>query len=182
MPIVEDSEAEEREPELVGATERPIELTGKPETVTVDIDRGAAEAALGAAAAKPEHVYLSVDDIEGERNPGTVYGLYVNLPDEASPAVAESHHAGNVSFFGIERARNPRGDEQPHNLQMTTEITDLARALEADGEWSGDRVEVSFRPLGLIPDDRPELAHALPESVSESDPPVRIGRVSILYS
>jgi len=86
-----------------------------------------------------------------------------------------------VSFFGIERARNPRGDEQAHTLRVTVEITELVRELAGEGEWDGQHVSVTFRPFGLIPEDRPELAHALPESMSSSDPPVTIGRVSVSY-
>ena len=32
-----------------------------------------------------------------------------------------------------------------------------------------------------LPADQPELAHALPEEISTSDPPVSIGRVSLSY-
>jgi tyrosinase len=96
--------------------------------------------------------------------------------------VAESHHAGNVSFFGVERARNPRGDEQAHSLRVMQDITELAAALAARGEWDGTHVNVTFRPFGLIPPDRPDLAHALPDETTSSDPPVTIGRVSILYA
>jgi hypothetical protein len=95
--------------------------------------------------------------------------------------VAESHHAGNVSFFGVERARNPRGDEHPHSLRVVQDITELAQSLAAQGQWDGQHVEVTFRPLGLIPHDRPDLAHALPGDVTDADPPVTIGRVAIFY-
>jgi tyrosinase-like protein/polyphenol oxidase-like protein len=174
---------EAREPELVGASEKPVQLVGGPATVSLRIDGQAHADALAAAKVdEPGHIYLSVEDIEADQNPGTVYGIYVNLPDGASPEVAESHHAGNVSFFGVERARNPRGDEQAHSLRVMQDITELAAALAARGEWDGTHVNVTFRPFGLIPPDRPDLAHALPDETTSSDPPVTIGRVSILYA
>lgn len=172
--------AQAPEPELVGASDAPLQLVGSPAAVAFEIDPRAADAVLGGAQ-QPAHVYLSVEDIEADRNPGTVYGIYVNLPDGASPQVAEAHYAGNVSFFGIERAANPRGDEHAHSLRVTHEITELTRALAAQGQWDGRHVSVAFRPFGLIPPDQPELAHALPETISSSDPPVTVGRVSILY-
>jgi tyrosinase len=182
MNTADNSPLQEPEPELVGASEHPIKLTGLPQTVTVDIDRRAATTALETiGAARPEHIYLSIEDIEGETNPGTVYGFYINLPADPSPAEVERRHAGNVSFFGIERARHPRGDEQAHNLQLTREITKLASELAQEGQWDEERVAVTFRPLGLIPYDRPEHAHALPEQLSGQEPPVTIGRVSVLY-
>ena len=177
-------EPPEPEPELVGASEAPVQLVGVPASVSVSIDQQAHKAAIeatGAGAGEPGRILLSVEDIEAEKNPGTVYGIYLNLPADAAPDVAESHHAGNVSFFGVERARNPRGDEHAHSLRVVQDITDLVQSLAAQGQWDGQHVEVTFRPLGLIPHDQPELAHALPQAMTDADPPVTIGRVAIFY-
>ena len=175
-------EPPEGEPELVGASDTSVRLVGGPASVALQIDPQAHEAALAATGATaPQRILLSVEDIEAEQNPGAVYGIYVNLPAGASPDVAEGHHAGNVSFFGVERARNPRGDEHAHSLRVVHDITELTQSLAAQGEWDGRHVEVTFRPLGLIPHDQPELAHALPDEVTDADPPVTIGRVAIFY-
>jgi tyrosinase len=171
----------EPEPELLGASEAPLQLVGTPAAVGVPIDhRSTSQLARAVRPDDPSHVYLSIDDIDAERNPGTVYGVYVNLPDGASPEEAERHHAGNVSFFGVERARNPRADEHPHSVRVVHDITELSGRLQAAGEWDPQHVHVTFRPLGLIPPDEPQLAHAVAEAPSEPDPPVTIGRVSIL--
>jgi tyrosinase len=179
---VSGPEPPEAEPELVGASETPVRLVGAPTSVALQIDPQSHEAALAATGATaPQRILLSVEDIEAEQNPGTVYGIYVNLPADASADVAESHHAGNVSFFGVERARNPRGDEHAHSLRVVHDITELTQSLAGQGEWDGRHVEITFRPLGLIPPDQPELAHALPDQVTDADPPVTIGRVAIFY-
>ena len=179
---VSAAEPPEREPELVGASETPVRLVGGPASVSLQIDPQAHQAALAAlGVGEPSSILLSVEDIEAERNPGTVYGIYLNLPVDAPAEVAEAHHAGNVSFFGVERARNPRGDEHAHSLRVVNDITELAQSLAQQGQWDGRNVDVTFRPLGLIPHDRPELAHALPEGVTDADPPVTIGRVAIFY-
>jgi tyrosinase len=176
-----EQEEQPAQPELVGASEQPLQLVGSPAGVEVEIDQQAHAAIVADAGGEPSHIYLNVEDIEGEENPGSVYGIYVNLPPDASPQTAEQHHVGNVSFFGIERARHPRGDEQPHGLRVSVEITDLVRRLQSEGTWDPQHVGVTFRPLGLVPPDQPELAHALPEESSTSDPPVTIGRVSLSY-
>jgi tyrosinase len=182
MMIAGDSE-DEPQPELVGASEQSLQLVGVPANVALEIDATARDAVLASTGrAEPDHIYLSVDDIDGEKAPETVYGVYVNLPEGADGEDAESYQAGSLSFFGLERARNPRGDEQAHMLRFTREITKLAERLAAKGEWDGQHVNVTFRPLTLIPHDQPELAHALPESMSDSDPPVTLGRVSIFYA
>jgi tyrosinase len=169
------------EPELVGASLEPIKLVGVPATTSFVIDEHAASQVL-AGKSQPSHVYLSVDDVEGDKNPGTVYGIYLNLPDHSNTATVEAHHAGTLSFFGLERAQNPRGDEQRHSFRVVHPITQLVQELSGHGEWDGKEVSVTFRPIGLIPHDQPQLAHALPEEMTDSDPPVTIGRVSILYA
>ena len=183
MTAMSPSSDEEPEPELVGASDTPVQLVGAPASVSFETDSKASQVVLAQSdSGEPSHVYLSVEDIEADKNPGTVYGLYVNLPGDPSPQTAESHHAGNVSFFGVERARDPRGDEHAHSLRFVHEITALTQRLASQGEWDGQHVTVTFRPFGLIPPDRPELGHALPQTASTSEPPVTIGRVSILFS
>jgi hypothetical protein len=61
------------------------------------------------------------------------------------------------------------------------DITELTKTLAAQGQWDGRDVQVTFRPLGLVPPDQPELGHALPDAVTDADPPVTIGRVAIFY-
>jgi tyrosinase len=174
------------ERELVGASEQAVQLVGAPAKVRVAIDTRARERfleSLPSAEARPRRVFLHVEDIEAERNPGTVYGVYVNLPDDAPAEQAPAHHAGNVSFFGIERTRDPRGDEPGHGLRATMDITALANDLAARNAWDDDQLDVTFRPLGLIPPEQPgpELEAALRPEARREDPPVRIGRVSVFY-
>jgi tyrosinase len=164
------------EPQLVGASEQSLELVGAPASISIPIDGEAASEPIAAN----QHVYLNVEDIEGESNPGTVYGVYANLPAGAPPDLEAAHHVGNVSFFGIERAQNPQGDEPAHNLRVAADITGLARELEARGEWVGHTLVVTFRPLTLVPPEVPD-EHDPVRPPTGKDTPIRIGRVSIFY-
>ena len=92
--------------------------------------------------------YLDVEDIEAEHDPGTVYGVYVNLPEEPTADDLAAHHVGNVSLFGVERARNPRGDEHAHGLHLSMEITDVLDRLAAEGTWQ-DGQRLTREPLRI---------------------------------
>ena len=164
------------EPEMIGASQRGLELVGAPASVSILIDGQAAKQATAAA----RHIYLNVEDIEGDTNPGTVYGIYANLPEGAPPDLEAAHHVGNLSFFGIERARNPRGDEASHGLRVAVDITPLARELQARGQWEGHTLIVTFRPLTLTPPEVPDEQDPV-RPPSGNDTPVRIGRVSVFY-
>jgi tyrosinase len=169
-------------PEIVGASEAPVRLVGTRAGVTVAIDPRAKRAALAEVAGEaPNRVLLNVEDIEAETNPGSVYGVYVNLPENATGDQEAAHYAGNVSFFGAERARNPRGDEHSHGLRVAMDITGLVHDLRARGQWDDKQIQVTFRPLGLIPPEEPAVADAMREESAEEDPPVSIGRVSVFY-
>lgn len=163
------------ERQLIGTSEESIVLVGETVSVPVPIDPQAAQ-----PMAPSQRAYLNVEDIEGESSPGTPYGVYANLPEDASAELEAAHHVGNISFFGIERAREPAGDEPAHNLRSSFDVTALARDLEAHDEWAGHALLVTFRPLTLTP---PEIAdeNDLVQSPAHEDRPIRIGRVSVFY-
>lgn len=168
---------------MVGATDEPVTLVGNAVTVAVPIDERATSALATARLAAPlEHrAFLEIDDIEAERNPGAVYGVYINLPDDPTPQVLAEHHVGNISLFGIERSRNPRGDEHAHGLHLSMEITGVLNRLAADGSWSeGGRVDASFRPVSLLSPADGTADMAIDQS--HPDLPVTLGRVSVHYS
>ena len=169
---------------LVGATAEPIRLVGETARVPVTVDERVTES-LRADDRLAEHqhrAYLDVEDIEAERNPGTVYGVYVNLPEEPTADDLAAHHVGNVSLFGVERARNPRGDEHAHGLHVSMEITDVLDRLAAEGNWQdGQRLDVTFRPIALVEPsaDAPQFEIAPP---AHPDLPITIGRVSVHFA
>ena len=109
--------------------------------------------------------------------------MYVNLPAQPGDADLAAHHVGNVALFGVERARNPRGDQQPHGLRASLEITGLLNSLAADGSWQdGHQLAVTLAPITLEPPPgQPDLAAQLAVT-AHPDLPVTIGRISVYYA
>ena len=170
---------------LIGASEEPVRLIGEPTRVRVNIDERSAQSLQRAAVAPTlrHRAFVDVEDIEAERNPGTIYGVYVNLPDDPTPQDLEEHHVGNISLFGVERARDPRGDAHGHGLKVSMEVTDLLDRLAAEGKWTdGQQLDVTFRPIELeAPEDQPDVAGEIAAATAHPDGPVTIGRVSVHY-
>jgi tyrosinase len=167
------------DPKFVGATEKTVTLTGDAARIPVEIDQRANEEAAEASRRfDPRHVYLNLEDIEAERNPGSVYGIYVNLPEDPSPEQLEAHHAGNLSFFGIERTQDPRKDEHPHKLRISVEVGGLLDSVSEEG-WDGQKVDVALLPLGLLPPEGASDEVAREMRPSGEDPPVHLGRISV---
>jgi len=116
--------------------------------------------------------FLDLDDIDAQRNPGVVYGVYVNLPPNPSADDLEGHRIGNLSLFGIERARDSRGDRTGHTMHLSMEVTDWLDKWAADGRWTdGEHLEITLRPIML--DDGDSAPHP--------DTPVDVGRVSLHF-
>ena len=166
----------DRPPELVGATEAPLTLEGRAEQVAIPLSEPAGPALL-ADVGEPARVYVNVEGIRGDRNPGLSYAVYVNLPDDRDPGTAERHHVGNLSFFGIERAQDVDVDHPGgHGLRYVFDITELANELREQGRWDPAQVSVTFEPIRPL---APPGAAA--EEPAETAPPVQIGRVGIYY-
>lgn len=168
------------DPEMVGASEQPVVLTGTRASVDVSIDRRAVEARARdrADAAGPQHIYLNLEDIEAERAPAVAYEVYI----AADPASTEApRYIGNVSFFGIEHySRTDLDDDVPHGFRRTFDITGRVEEMRAESAWNEERVVVSFRPVGMLPPPD-AAAEDTAESRAVGAQPVRIGRVSIFH-
>jgi tyrosinase len=171
------------QPKVVGANAEGVTLVGDSTGVTVGIDPRASDDVLAATGeSDPRRLYVNIEEIEGEVNPGSVYAVYVNLPADAGESTREAHYVGNVSFFGIERAPKPSDDEHGHSLNLSYEIGEQLRKLNDGKDWGGEQIKLSFEPLGLEPAEGVSGEAAVAELAEQpaEDPPVQIGRVSLV--
>lgn len=169
--------------EIVGASDRSVELVGGADTVRVVVDERALEPMrVQTFAGTREHrAFLDLDDIEAEHNPGVIYGIYLQLPDGPSESDLSTHHIGNVSLFGVERARTPVGDEHAHSLHLSIDITEMLDELAESRKWSdGRQLNVTFRPITLTVPADTDVEDTC--AAGHEDDPVRVGRVSIHYA
>jgi hypothetical protein len=130
---------------------------------------------LGESSDEPgPRMHLNVADIEGTRNPGIVYGVYLNLPERATEDDRDRHLAGVLSFFGIEQA-NPANaaaaGREAHGMRYSFDVTDLVERLRGEPGWNADRLQVSVLPVD--DSDLPDEAGA------DRAEPVRVGTVSL---
>jgi tyrosinase len=167
---------DEQPAEKVGATDEPVLLAGAQSAETsfqVSAPTGPVAQMLSDEAREPR-TYLNVE-VEGEKNPGLVYGVYVNLPP-GEPAEQESpHYVGALPFFGIETTVPEEAEEEaPHRLRYVFDITPTVAELTAKGHWNPDELHVTFAPV-VGPDTRPGL---LGEAEAEPSP-VHVTHVSL---
>jgi tyrosinase len=169
---------------MVAATDRPVDLVGDPVAVTLAVPsstQGLLQAAVDAAGEQP--IYLNVENLEAERNPGVIYGVYLNMPPDDRDADRVVHHVGNVAPFGIEQMNDrDRAHDGESGSRHTFEVASQVDALRKAGAWDPTAVMVTFELVTPLP---PPGDEGLMESIVAEQrefaagTPLRIGRVSL---
>jgi tyrosinase len=166
------------EPKFVGASREPLPLTGEEAEATVRIDpRGREEVFEAVAPEGPTRLYLNLEDIRAEDDAGSVYGVYLNLPEKPSQEDRLRRYVGNVSFFGIEETGDPPGDSQPHGMRASFEVGPVVQKLQEETDWDQDEdpLRVTLAPIVA---EQVEGVRAAPPGARKHSP-VHIGRISV---
>ena len=160
-----------RPPELAGATEAPVVLVGEPISVSLTIPASSRSMVERAAADQTRHLFVGIEDIEAEQDPGLAYAVYIEGPQ------GRRYHIGNLSFFGIQLMNDP---DRPHTgapgFRHTFDATAAADMLRLQGAFDPGSMTIRFEPIRVLPPPGQEPAADLPRSPAL---PVRIGRVSL---
>jgi tyrosinase len=161
-------------PEMVGATDQPIVLTGKTESASVPVTPPAGPGRARGGAAAPDRVYLNIENITGDGEP-TSYAVYVNLPPNADPAEHRDLFAGILPMFGVAEATRADGAHPGSGLQYSLEVSRVVRTLEARNDWNPATVRVTFVPR------RRSVASESSRAAGAADP-IQVGRVSVYFA
>jgi tyrosinase len=91
-----------------------------------------------------KRIYLLVDGLMADRQPGVSYDVYLDPAERASGKHDAAHLAGTINFFG---AVMPEGARKMSKPQFSFDVTDILRGLSRLGPL-GERVTVSVVPHG----------------------------------
>lgn len=73
-----------------------------------------------------KQIYLAVDRLTTDEQPGTGYNVYLELPKNVSPQVATGHYVGSINFFHAHPATKTH---DAHALGYVFDVTELAASL-----------------------------------------------------
>jgi tyrosinase len=144
---------DQRQPELAGANEGPIDITSGNRTIVSMAESAFAESVASAA---PSKVYLNLENVTGSGENGNFY-VYVDLPDDGR----EPAFVGMLSTFGVERATKSEDMHGGSGISLVLDISEAAAELGIN-QGNLDRLRVTFEPVGA-----PEEAEL--ESVEPGD-------------
>lgn len=157
--------AKEVIPEMVGATARPVSLSGRTASASFAVTPPTGPARL-AEGAEPAEIYLNLENVIGPLHP-TSYSVYLNLPPDESPAEHPELLAGNMPLFGLEDASSATEQHSGSGLHYAYRVGDIVRLLREKGDWNPTDVRVTF-----VPD------YEVAGRAGEGQPEVKVGRIS----
>ena len=157
--------------EMVGATEKPVTLSGGSVTTALAVNEPTGPAAMAAGLdGAQRRIFLNIENITGAGFSGG-YEVYLNLPPGEKPSDHSELFAGVLPMFGVAEATDPTGDHPANGLQYSLDITAVAERLQAQNAWNPAEMRVTF-----VPDQTPdELESEVPLA------PVKVGRISLYY-
>lgn len=161
-----------RIPEMVGATDQPLILTGESATATVPVTQPTGPAVATESGAAPKRIFLNIENITSSGQPGG-YHVYLNVPPGDDPKDHKELYAGLLPMFGVAESSDATREHAANGLHYTLEITQIVRLLESKNAWDPNAMQVTF-----VPRKRPTAGR---ESAAVRAP-VRVGRVSLYYS
>lgn len=160
--------------EPIGAAAQSAVVGDSATVVRVDLDaRAAASGVAAMGTTVPGEVvtrlYVALRMVRGSA-PSPELGVYLNVPEGASPADHPDLLAGHLTLFGLNVASDPDGRHGGNGLGFTLDITDLASRLEAAGQFNPDQLRVT-----LVPEEG--ISAASPVTVEEVSVLKRTGTV-----
>jgi tyrosinase len=178
-----------RQPELAGANEGPLDITGGNRTLVSMAGGSLLEST--AESPVPSKVYLNLENVTGRGANGNFH-VYIDMPgDDREPVFV-----GILSTFGVERASK---SDNPHGGSGISQVFDISETAGELGINSGtvDQLRVTFEPVeppeqaaleSAGADDTDDGEGDLPDAVAEFLGPqlesvagerVQVGRVSL---
>jgi tyrosinase len=162
----------DRIPEMVGATDESLTLTGEQASTRLAVSEPTGPARrAGRSDAAPSRIILNLENITGSGQPDS-YAVYLNLPPGADPENHRDLYAGLLPMFGVVEASDPGRNHPGSGLQYNLDISEVVRVLEARGDWNPDELRVTFVPK--------RRRGGRERAASGSS--VQVGRVSLYYS
>jgi tyrosinase len=156
--------ARRRNVELLGANNQSIRLTGNEARTSLALEPSVknkvanslaaarAEAADAAAAPMPDRVFLNLENVRGVHD-GTVFTVYINVPEGADPAQYPDHVAGSIGLFGVSKASVADDKHTGEGLTYVLEISHIIDALHLSGALDAGQIHVRLVPLTPVPDE-----------------------------
>jgi hypothetical protein len=144
----------------------PIELGPQPVSFPIEL-KELRQRLTTLAASETDTLFLELEQVEAEKQPGVVWEVYVGSPPNSAPDAKGPYFVGTLSLFG-----SGIRSETHHGFEPARFLYPVSRALQAALKGTEERFHVTFVPVGIVIDGKP--------SRPEVKSPVRIGKAALV--
>lgn len=92
-----------------------------------------------------QHIFLVLRELHAAEQPGILYHVYLNLPQDAKPARGDIHSVGTLNFYNAVPLESGGGSNP--GIFRSFDVTALLRNL-AQQKALGDQITVTIAPSG----------------------------------
>ncbi len=144
----------------------PVELKSEPVSFPIEL-REIRQRLAQVLESKAETVFLELDNVEAETQPGVAWEVFVGMPPGAEPTPKSPYFVGSLALFGSGIRDEAHGEAKPARF-----LFPLNRALESALSSGQERLNVTFVPVGILINGKP--------SRPEVKSPVHIGKARLV--
>jgi tyrosinase len=105
-------------------------------------------AARMAAVASQSSVFLVLRRLQTDLQPGTLYNVFLALPEDLAPEQGKEHLVGTINFFDAGHGDHTAEGAGTADKFVSFEITKLAARLRAKNLLNTNKLAVTFAPVG----------------------------------
>lgn len=145
MPVPPDAELP-RIPELVGATSRSFQVSGRVTSIELEVTEPSGPASRHAehpTSGAPLRIFLNMERMRSPVGSPPVL-VYLNVPAPDSPAQHPELLAGELPMFGLLEASISDESHVPTGLDAQLEITSIYPVLAAREGFDPNKLRVTF--------------------------------------
>ena len=111
----------------LAASAHAVELTAKPVRVKLAAGRNSGGALQSLPASRS--VYLVLSGLSAVKQPGTLFHLYLDLPEGVTPRPGNAWHIGSINFYNAVAVPDAPKDQPA--LPTTLDVTNVVRSLNS---------------------------------------------------
>ena len=143
---------------VLAASAHAVELTDKPVRVELVSEKGDKNASLGQmleSLPASRSVYLELTGLHAVEQPGTLFHLYLDLPEDVTPKPGNAWHLGSVNFYNA--VASPDAPKDKPTLPISIDITGAMRKLLSSHKLTSANTITIAPTRALEADSRPMI-------------------------
>jgi hypothetical protein len=117
---------------VLAASAQAVELTDKPVRVELVSEKSDKNASLGQileSLPASRSVYLEITGLHAVEQPGTLFHLYLDLPEDVTPKPDNAWHVGSINFYNA--VPGPDAPKDKPASPVSIDITGVMRSLRS---------------------------------------------------